>query len=584
MESAVRPFDRGGIDFRIIDEGAPAGERLLYSSEPSEMEALPLDAGNPDNQNQAPLTWRSTIDIAGRRWTFHFSQAPESVSARKFGEAWSVLTEGLFFSSMLGVFLLLIVGRSAATDEAVRLRTSELNISNVNLTNEIEIRERAEKALLEAQSGLEQRVEQRTEELTSLNELAQRVISCLSLEQVVQAALGEVSDRVVPDLALFFLRDGDRLVLRGCGPNDSPFLHDQTPVHRVGQCLCGLAVSGDGPVYSSDIRSDSRCTWDECKKAGLRSFAALPLRGGGEIIGVLGLGSGKTRGFASRSVFLEALANWISIGLHNALLHDQVNRHADDLEQRVAERTTELTLARDRAEAADRLKSTFLAAMSHELRTPLNSILGFTGILLQGRPGPLNAEQKKQLGMVQNSSRHLLGLINEVLDLSKIEAGQLEIRSEPFDLRAAIDKVVLGLAPLAEAKGLSLVARVDPDLGQVDSDRRRVEQILINLVNNAVKFTNAGSVRVEASVAEGQVTTSVTDTGIGIRPEDFDSLFESFRQIDSGLSRLREGTGLGLSISKKLVEMLGGEIRVESEWGVGSSFSFTLPLNPGEAP
>ncbi len=162
------------------------------------------------------------------------------------------------------------------------------------------------------------------------------------------------------------------------------------------------------------------------------------------------------------------------------------------LEQRVAERTAELAVARDRAEAADRLKSAFLATMSHELRTPLNSIIGFTGIILQELAGPLNAEQRKQLEMVRDSSRHLLALINDVLDISKIEAGQLEVTIEPFDLRSSIEKAVGIVKPLVDKKGLALRLDIAPEIGGFASDARRVEQILINLLNNAIKFTDRG--------------------------------------------------------------------------------------------
>jgi signal transduction histidine kinase len=266
--------------------------------------------------------------------------------------------------------------------------------------------------------------------------------------------------------------------------------------------------------------------------------------------------------------------------------------HAD-LEHRVRERTAELAIAKDRAEAADRLKSAFLATMSHELRTPLNSIIGFTGIILQGLPGPLNPEQSKQLEMVRSSARHLLALINDVLDISKIEAGQLEVYRKPFDLRAALEKAAAGVMPLATKKGLAVQVQVAADVAEVVSDRRRVEQVVINLLNNAIKFTEHGSITLtaerisdfavptgdaRASAPQAAACIRVADTGMGIKPEDLKQLFQPFRQIDTGLTRQYEGTGLGLAICRRLADLLGAEIRVESEWGQGSVFTFTLPL------
>ena len=185
--------------------------------------------------------------------------------------------------------------------------------------------------------------------------------------------------------------------------------------------------------------------------------------------------------------------------------------------------------------------------------------------------------------MVRSSSRHLLSLINDVLDLSKIEAGQMTVMCEPFSMPGSIEAVVKTLGPLAQEKGLALDVRVDPAVGEIVGDRRRTEQILINLGSNAIKFTSKGSVRIDCRIDGPDLVTSVTDTGIGIKPEDMGRLFEMFQQIPEGQPRSGGGTGLGLAICKKLVEMLGGQIRVESQWGVGSVFTFTLPLRQGNA-
>jgi PAS domain S-box-containing protein len=265
-------------------------------------------------------------------------------------------------------------------------------------------------------------------------------------------------------------------------------------------------------------------------------------------------------------------------------LHEDLRRHAAELERRVAERTAELAVARDRAEVADRLKSAFLATMSHELRTPLNSIIGFTGIILQGLAGPLTPEQNRQLEMVRGSARHLLALINDVLDISKIEAGQMEVSREAFDLCSSIEKAVRSVRLLAEKKGLALHVELAPEIGAWTSDQRRIEQIMINFLNNAIKFTEHGQVTLSAEIARGALRISVADTGIGIKPDDVQQLFQPFRQIDSGLTRGYEGTGLGLAICRRLAELLGGDIHVDSEWGKGSTFSISLPAQDGVTP
>lgn len=265
-------------------------------------------------------------------------------------------------------------------------------------------------------------------------------------------------------------------------------------------------------------------------------------------------------------------------------------RHAEEairelntsLEKRVTERTKELAVARDRAESADRLKSAFLATMSHELRTPLNSIIGFSGVLSQGLAGPLTDEQSKQLAMVCSSAERLLALINDVLDLSKIEAGQMRLVYKDFDLASSVERVIAAMVPLAQRKGLQLKATIAPFEGRVVSDQCRFEQILLNLIANGIKFTERGQVTVGVSLVNAKVIVRVEDTGMGIKETELGLLFGPFMQLDSGLTRKHEGTGLGLAICKKLTELLGGRIWVESTQGVGSAFSFELPVVGGK--
>jgi signal transduction histidine kinase/DNA-binding response OmpR family regulator len=261
-----------------------------------------------------------------------------------------------------------------------------------------------------------------------------------------------------------------------------------------------------------------------------------------------------------------------------------LQRAHHELEQRVRERTAELAVAnkeldlRNReVERATQMKSKFLASMSHELRTPLNAIVGFSDLLAEGTPGQLNDKQKRFVNHIKQGSGHLLQLINDILDLSKIEAGQLELRSEDFQIRDTLPEVLSTIRPLAMVKNIQIEQTMENDQ-HVYADRVRFKQILYNLLSNAVKFTpKAGRIDIDCHGDGNSVCISVTDSGVGIRAEDQAVIFEEFRQVEGPAGATQEGTGLGLAITKRLVEQQGGRITLESEFGKGSRFTFTLP-------
>jgi signal transduction histidine kinase len=348
---------------------------------------------------------------------------------------------------------------------------------------------------------------------------------------------------------------------------------------QIGKCLCGYAVRDGEPFIHGDNASAGAFAGREavCNE-GIRFHAAFLLQVRNGTIGVLSIFSRTEARPDSRKLDLvRDICGPVALAIENARLYEQAMRHTQKLEKRVSERTAQLAVAVEKAQTADRLKSAFLATMSHELRTPLNSIIGFTGIMLQGLAGPLNEEQLKQMTMVQSSARHLLALINDVLDISKIEAGQLELLITSFDLGKSIEKMVKLVLPLAEKKGIDLRLDIAEDLDSATTDQRRLEQVILNLLYNAVKFTERGHVRISCRIETDHYLLSVSDTGIGIWPEELSCLFQPFHQIDTGLSRKHEGSGLGLSICKKLMDMMGGDIRVESQWGKGSTFTVRFP-------
>ncbi|WP_176256815.1 PAS domain-containing sensor histidine kinase [Derxia lacustris] len=258
-------------------------------------------------------------------------------------------------------------------------------------------------------------------------------------------------------------------------------------------------------------------------------------------------------------------------------LRDALHRANTRLELKVAERTAELSLAKEAAEASNRLKSEFLASMSHELRTPLHAILGFTDMLLRGLPGPLNPAQTRQLGNVHTSARHLLSLINDLLDVARVESGKTQLSIAPLDAGAIVADAVEVLRPTASSKGLDLQLALPAKPAQVLADRRALTQIVINLLGNAIKFTDSGWVRIEVALAAGQTVIAVADSGCGIAPEDQARLFQAFTQAEPGRHHSQGGTGLGLYLCRRLADEQGGSIALDSAVGHGSRFTLRLP-------
>ncbi len=301
-------------------------------------------------------------------------------------------------------------------------------------------------------------------------------------------------------------------------------------------------------------------------RAGYRALLAVPLVREGHLLGGLTVIRKATGAFPPEVVdVLKTFATQSALAIQNARLFHEI---ADKSQQ---------------LEAASRHKSEFLANMSHELRTPLNAIIGFSEVLAQGMFGEINEKQTEYLHDILESGRHLLSLINDILDLSKIAAGRMELELTEFDLPLAIQNALTLVRERALRRGIALHHAIDDRIAASRADERKVKQVLLNLLSNAIKFTpEGGRIEVRAARADGTVEVSVTDTGVGIAPEDQETVFEEFRQVGTA-DKKAEGTGLGLALSRKFVELHGGRIWVTSQVGVGSTFTFTLPVRPWPA-
>ena len=320
-------------------------------------------------------------------------------------------------------------------------------------------------------------------------------------------------------------------------------------------------------VQSEDVAPDQGYALREAvQRAGFRSLLALPLLREGRIIGGLIVCRAAPGAFPPETVgLLESFTAQSALAIHNAKLYQEIvaQRHALEL--------------------ASRHKSQFLANMSHELRTPLNAILGFAELVQDGIYGEVPPRVHAVLERVQAGGQHLLGLINDVLDLSKIEAGQLSLSLGDYPMQDVVGGVASATEALAAAKGLAFRVEVTAGLPRGHGDAQRLRQVLLNLVGNAIKFTDKGEVSVAVSAEGGLFRVAVTDTGPGVPEAERQRIFEEFHQVDSSSTREKGGTGLGLAIARRIVEMHGGRVWAESEPGRGSRFCFTVPVRVGEA-
>ena len=427
-------------------------------------------------------------------------------------------------------------------------------IENVRLFQELEARTRE--------------LAQSVGELRALGEVGQAVSSTLDLQTVLSTIVRHAIQLSRTDGGVVYEYDAaaEEFHLRASHLMEAEVIEalQATPV-RPGQGATGRAATMRAPVQLPDILNEQEFTGTKARplfaRLGYRSVLAVPLLREGRIMGALTVFRREVGSFSPEVVnLLQTFAAQSALAIQNARLF----REIEDKSRQI--------------EAANRHKSEFLANMSHELRTPLNAIIGFSEVLGERMFGELNEKQAEYTDDILSSGRHLLSLINEILDLSKVEAGRMELELATFDLPLAIDNARTFVRERATKHGINLDVTVDERLGDFVGDERKIKQVLLNLLSNAVKFTpEGGRIGIKARQADDAVEISVTDTGIGIAPEDQPKIFEEFRQVGADYAHKVEGTGLGLTLAKKFVELHGGKIWVESEVGKGSTFRFSLP-------
>jgi signal transduction histidine kinase len=402
------------------------------------------------------------------------------------------------------------------------------------------------------------------EELRALSEVGQAINSTLDVETVLTTIVAkavQLSDTEAGTIYTFDQSHQEFRLRATHGMDEAMIAAIRDRGIRVGETAIGKAAAQRAPIQIADTLEDASLVLDIIRQAGFRALLAVPLLRSDQIIGGLVVRRKEPGDFPEHTVkLLQTFADQSVLTIQNARLFREIEDKSRQLEE------------------ASQHKSQFLANMSHELRTPLNAILGYTELMADGAYGEPSEKMLGILKRLEANGRHLLGLINDVLDLSKIEAGQLELELSDYSVQDIAQTVRSTLEPLAADKKLAFKVDMAPGLPSGRGDGRRLTQVLINLVGNAIKFTDAGEVAIKAEANNGAFHVSVRDTGPGISAPDQAKLFQEFQQADNAITRKKGGTGLGLAISKRIVEMHGGRIWVESQPGQGSTFAFTLPV------
>jgi len=414
----------------------------------------------------------------------------------------------------------------------------------------------------------EQAILRQNEYLAISAEIGRLVTSTLDLNTLFNRTVNLVRDRFGFYHAAIFIVDESGFnasVKAATGSAGEEMLKRGHTLQVGSRSIVGTVTATGKPIVVNDTATDPIHRPNPLLPD-TRSETAIPLRIGRRIIGALDIQSTRPNDFSEDVVnVLQTLADQVAVAIDNARSYELAQQAINEMRE------------------LDRLKSQFLANMSHELRTPLNSIIGFSRVILKGIDGPITELQEQDLSAIYNSGQHLLRLINDILDLSKIDAGKMELAFDDVNMTELIDTVVPTARGLIKDKPIRLVQNIAPNLPVVRADPTRIRQVLLNLLSNAAKFTEEGSITIEANVQKGEndqeeIIVKVIDTGPGIAKEDMHKLFQPFSQVDSSPTRKTGGTGLGLSISRRLIEMHGGQIGVESEPGKGSTFYFTIPV------